>query len=122
MSGSYFELLGLPERFDLARPAIEAAYLDRTREVHPDRFATAAASERVAALQRSMQLNDAYQTLRQPVRRAEYLLNRHGVIDRDFFEALVRERPRKRNRIVEVASAWGVKMRAVSTAASTLAT
>ncbi|MCA9674346.1 MAG: Fe-S protein assembly co-chaperone HscB [Kofleriaceae bacterium] len=79
MSGSYFELLGLPERFDLARPAIEAAYLDRTREVHPDRFATAAASERVAALQRSMQLNDAYQTLRQPVRRAEYLLNRHGV-------------------------------------------
>lgn len=79
MSASYFELLGLPQRFDLDPAALERAYLDRSRETHPDRFAAAPASERRVAVQRSMELNDAYQTLRKPVRRAEYLLARHGL-------------------------------------------
>lgn len=46
------------------------------------------------------------------------LLNRHGVIDREFFEALARERPRKRARIAEVAETWGVKMGSTSTTPS----
>ena len=79
MASSYFELLGLPERFDLDRAAIEHAYLERSKEAHPDRFASAPAGERLAAVQRSIELNDAYKTLRRPTTRAEYLLGRHGL-------------------------------------------
>jgi molecular chaperone HscB len=79
MAADYFELLGLPERFELDPAAIERAYLERTKQTHPDRFATAPAGERLAAVQRSVELNDAYQTLRRPVRRAQYLLSRRGV-------------------------------------------
>jgi molecular chaperone HscB len=78
MSG-YFELLGLPERFVLAPDEIERAYLERSKETHPDRFATAPAGERLAAVQRSVEVQDAYRTLKKPVRRAEYLLARGGL-------------------------------------------
>jgi molecular chaperone HscB len=76
---SHFELLGLPERFELEPAVIERAYLERSKESHPDRFASAPSGERLAAVQRSMAINDAYQTLKRPVRRAEYLLGRQGV-------------------------------------------
>jgi molecular chaperone HscB len=75
-----FELLGLPPRFDLEPDVIERAYFERTKELHPDRFASAPAAERVAALSRSRALNDAYQAIKKPVGRAEYLLERAGVI------------------------------------------
>ena len=74
-----FGLLGLPAQFDLDPKVIEAAFFERSKEVHPDRFATAPAAERVAALSKSRALNDAYQTLKKPVPRAEYLLARAGV-------------------------------------------
>lgn len=75
----YFELLGLPHRYEVDRDALEANYLQRSKQVHPDRFVNAAASERVAALQQSMTLNQAYKTLRKPMSRAEYMLERAGV-------------------------------------------
>jgi molecular chaperone HscB len=78
-SSSYFSLLGLPEQFEQDASAIERAYLERSKETHPDRFASAPAGERLAALQRTMELNDAYKTLKKPVSRAEYLLGRHGL-------------------------------------------
>jgi molecular chaperone HscB len=74
-----FGLLGLPARFDLDATVIEQAFFDRSKELHPDRFANAPAAERVAALSKSRALNDAYQTLKKPVPRAEYLLARAGV-------------------------------------------
>jgi molecular chaperone HscB len=76
---SYFEILGLPERFDLDGAELERAYHERSRALHPDRFATAPAAERVAVLQRSMALNEAYKALKKPQSRAEYLLGRAGV-------------------------------------------
>ena len=69
----------MPAQFDLDPQVIERAFFDRSKELHPDRFASAPASERVAALSRSRALNDAYQTLKKPVARAEYLLARAGV-------------------------------------------
>jgi len=78
-SRSSFDLLGLPERFDLSPDEIERAYLERSKESHPDRFATAPAGERLAAVQRSVEIQDAYRALRKPARRAEYLLSRKGV-------------------------------------------
>ena len=74
-----FELLGLPARYDLPADDIERAYFERSKELHPDRFATAPAAERVAALSRARALNDAYQILKKPAARAEYLLARAGV-------------------------------------------
>jgi molecular chaperone HscB len=66
-------------RFDLDPSVIEAAFFERSKELHPDKHASAPAAERVAVLSRSRALNDAYQTLKKPVSRAEYLLEREGV-------------------------------------------
>jgi molecular chaperone HscB len=76
---SYFEILGLPERYDIDAAELERAYHERSKSLHPDRFAAAPAAERVAALQQSMGLNEAYKALKKPQSRAEYLLRRAGV-------------------------------------------
>ncbi len=78
-SSDAFGLLGLPPQFDLDPQVIERAFHDKSRDVHPDRFASAPAAERVAALSRSRALNDAYKMLKNPVARAEYLLAQAGV-------------------------------------------
>jgi len=74
-----FSLLGLPAQYDLDPQVIERAFFERSKELHADKFATAPAAERVAALSKSRALNDAYQTLKKPMARAEYLLARNGV-------------------------------------------
>lgn len=78
-SRNHFELLGLPRRYRVDPDALERAYRDLQRDVHPDRFATARDSDKRLALQASAHVNDAYRTLRDPVARAEYLLSLHGV-------------------------------------------
>lgn len=79
-SSDAFGLLGLPPRFDVDARALEAAFFERTKELHPDKFVTAPASERVAALSKSRALNDAYQLLKRETSRAEYLLAREGIV------------------------------------------
>lgn len=78
-----FAALGLPVRFDVEPAALEARFRERSREVHPDRFVGAAAAERARALVATRALNDAYQVLRRPARRAEAVLARHGVVISD---------------------------------------
>jgi molecular chaperone HscB len=73
-----FAALGLPRRFDLEPSELEARFRERSRRFHPDRFARADARERRIALDRSTRLNDAHRTLREPRRRAEYLLRLAG--------------------------------------------
>jgi len=58
--------------------AAEATFRELSRRFHPDRFATADPRARRASLQRSVQLNEAWSTVKDPVRRAEYLLHLHG--------------------------------------------
>lgn len=74
-----FALLGLSPHFDVDVAALERAYFENSKELHPDRFASAPAAERIVALTKSRALNDAYQTLKKPVPRAEYLLARAGI-------------------------------------------
>src|SRR5689334_23970530 len=74
-----FALLGLPVAYDVDPAALERAFFERSKAVHPDRVAAAPAAERVAALSRSRALNDAYQLIKRPVPRGEYLLARAGV-------------------------------------------
>lgn len=75
----HFATLDLPRRVDLARDVIERRYLERSREVHPDRFAAAPLSEQRAAMEAASRVNAAYRALRDPVRRAEHLCKLGGV-------------------------------------------
>lgn len=75
---SHFAWFGLPERFALDQPALEAAYRRVQATVHPDRFARALESERRMAMQWATQVNEAYRVLRDPTRRARYLCERRG--------------------------------------------
>jgi molecular chaperone HscB len=70
----HFERLGLPRRFSLDPAALEAAYLGRTRAVHPDFHHTGSGGEQAASEALTAAVNEAYTTLRDPFRRAEHLL------------------------------------------------
>ena len=78
LSADHFRVLGLPRRFDLDAKAAEGRFRALSREVHPDRFATADPRARKFSMQRTVQLNEAWKTLKDPVRRAEYLLSLDG--------------------------------------------
>jgi molecular chaperone HscB len=75
----YFELLGLPRRFAVDLAELEKSYLERSREVHPDRVAGRPADERSGAAGQAMELNQAYRTLKRDLPRAEHLLQLEGV-------------------------------------------
>jgi molecular chaperone HscB len=74
-----FQVLGVERRFAVDLAAVERRYKEMTRVLHPDRFARADARARRASLARSVQLNQAWRTLKDPVRRAEYLLELAGL-------------------------------------------
>lgn len=74
----HFERLGLPRRFALDAAEIERHYLARSRALHPDYHQTASTGEQQASLELSAQLNEAFAVLRDPFRRAEYLLQLEG--------------------------------------------
>ena len=79
LNQNHFELFGLPARFAVDAAALEARYHDLQREVHPDRFAAAPELERRASMQLATRVNEAYQTLKSPLRRAVYILRLRGV-------------------------------------------
>ncbi len=78
-SRNHFALLGLPLRYRVDDRALERAYRNLQRVVHPDRFAAAGDTGKRLALQASARVNEACRTLRDPVARAEYLLSLRGV-------------------------------------------
>ncbi len=75
----YFAFLGLPRRLDIDMALLERRFRELSRQYHPDYFYNAPVKERIAALERSSHLNDAYRTLRNPVSRIEYLLGLEGL-------------------------------------------
>lgn len=78
LNRSHFELLGLPERFDVDPAALQQAYRRLQAAVHPDRFAASGATERRIAMQLATRANEAYRTLADPGLRAAYLCERSG--------------------------------------------
>ncbi len=78
LSQSDFELFGLPARFEQDRAAIDQRWKALQREAHPDRFAAQGASAQRLALQWSVRINEAYQRLKDPLRRAIYLCEMLG--------------------------------------------
>ncbi len=78
-SRNHFELFGLPIQFNLDNPALEQTYRVLQSQVHPDRFANLSQAEQRASMQWSTRINEAYQTLRSPLKRAQYLLQLQGI-------------------------------------------
>lgn len=76
---NHFELFGLPVRFAVDAAELDRCYRELQREVHPDRFATAPDAERRVSMQLATRVNEAYQTLKSPLRRAVYILQMRGV-------------------------------------------
>jgi len=80
---NYFELYGLPVKFELDAAALRAKFLELSRTYHPDRFATAAEATRADALKRSAMNNDAYKILGDADRRMAYLLKLKGALEEE---------------------------------------
>ncbi len=79
LNQNHFELFGTAERFRLDSAALDSRFLELQREVHPDRFAAASQAEQRVSMQLSTRVNEAYQTLKSPLRRAAYLLRLRGI-------------------------------------------
>jgi molecular chaperone HscB len=78
LQSSDFELFGLPERFAQDRAAIDARWKDLQREAHPDRFSAQGAAAQRVAMQWSARINEAYQRLKDPLKRAAYVCELRG--------------------------------------------
>ncbi|KVE34949.1 Fe-S protein assembly co-chaperone HscB [Burkholderia sp. BDU5] len=79
LKDSHFDLFRLPVQFALDEHALDAAYRTVQSQVHPDRFAAAGDAQKRIAMQWATRANEAYQTLRDPLKRATYLLTLRGV-------------------------------------------
>ncbi|MGL5302763.1 MAG: co-chaperone HscB [Aeromonas sp.] len=75
---NHFELFGLVEGFELDTHQLADTYRRLQTQFHPDRFASASKGEQLVAVQHAAQINDAFTTLKSPLRRAEYLLFLRG--------------------------------------------
>lgn len=76
---TYFDLLSLPQQYDLDLALLEKHYRKMQSEVHPDKFVTATPAQRLHSMQMATLANEAYQTLKHPTARARYLLKLQGI-------------------------------------------
>mgnify|MGYP006280424411 FL=1 len=73
-----FSLFQLPRGYRLDRSLLDARWKDLQREAHPDKFAAQGAASQRVALQWSVRINEAYQRLKDPLKRAAYLCELGG--------------------------------------------
>ena len=78
-SKNYFELFGLPVGFIVDGDALAERYRELQRVIHPDRYANATEQERLLSMQGAARINEALQTLKDPIARGCYLLSLHGI-------------------------------------------
>ncbi|MFC7514321.1 Fe-S protein assembly co-chaperone HscB [Herbaspirillum sp. GCM10030257] len=76
---NHFELFHLPQKFAIDMAALDAAYHEVQNQVHPDKFTNAGDTEKRVAMQWATRANEAYQTLKNPFKRAAYLCELNGV-------------------------------------------
>jgi molecular chaperone HscB len=75
---NFFTLLNLPEAFVVDLKILDQHYQAIQKEIHPDRFASLNDEAKMESVKKTAQVNDAYQTLKSSIRRAEYLLHLYG--------------------------------------------
>jgi molecular chaperone HscB len=76
---NHFDLFQLPQQFALDSAALDRAYRNVQGQVHPDKFVSASEAEQRVAMQWATRANEAYLTLKSPLKRASYLCELHGV-------------------------------------------
>ncbi|BAF61647.1 Fe-S protein assembly co-chaperone HscB [Candidatus Vesicomyidisocius calyptogenae] len=76
---NYFELFSIKPDFNISIINLNAEYQKQIVKFHPDRFITSSAKERVLALQNTSLINTAFDTLKSPLNRANYLLELNGI-------------------------------------------
>jgi molecular chaperone HscB len=74
----FFALFGLPRRFALDMAELEVLYRDMQARVHPDKYASAGEADKRLAMQLATHANEAYLTLKSPLKRGQYLLHLAG--------------------------------------------
>ncbi|MBL8658989.1 MAG: Fe-S protein assembly co-chaperone HscB [Rhodospirillales bacterium] len=74
----HFARLDLTPTFDVDADSLDRGYFDAQRRLHPDRFATRTPRERAFSQLQAVSLNEAYETLKDPLRRADYLVTLKG--------------------------------------------
>jgi molecular chaperone HscB len=79
LNDSHFDLFHLPAQFALDTQSLDDAYRTVQAQVHPDRFAAAGDAQKRIAMQWATRTNEAYRTLRDPLKRATYLLSLRGI-------------------------------------------
>jgi len=75
----YFSFFGLPPKLELDVVTLEKDFYELSRRLHPDLNAQSGSQEQEWSLEQSSLLNDAYRTLRDPIKRTQYLLRLEGV-------------------------------------------
>jgi molecular chaperone HscB len=78
-TSNYFELFGLKPEFAIDIATLETNFRKIQSESHPDRFVTATSSQKMQSMQLATLANEAYQTLKKPANRAQYLLEQQGI-------------------------------------------
>ncbi|MDY7573098.1 Fe-S protein assembly co-chaperone HscB [Actimicrobium sp. CCI2.3] len=76
---NHYQLFHLPQQFGIDAGALDQAYRDVQGQVHPDRFVNGSDAEKRVAMQWATRANEAYQTLRNPLKRAAYLCELNGI-------------------------------------------
>ena len=104
---NYFAIFNAPVTFNVDLSALAVLYRDLQKLDHPDRFASGSDKEKRVAMQKSSHLNLAYQTLKDPVTRAQYMLQLEGVVtnaetDTTMDTAFLMEQMEIREAIAEV--------------------
>ncbi len=75
---NYYDFFGIGRKLTVDAAALQQKFYELNRQWHPDRFSRKSAQEQAEALEATAILNDGYRTLRDPVKRAEYLLTEEG--------------------------------------------
>lgn len=78
LSKNFFRFFGLDQKLVIDLPDLQKRFYELSRKWHPDKFSRKSAGEQAEALEATAVLNDGYRTLRDPVKRAEYLLAEEG--------------------------------------------
>ncbi|MGX9461577.1 co-chaperone HscB [Shewanella sp. A14] len=76
---NYFDLFNVVPAFDIDTALLAERYRELQRAVHPDKFANDTEQQKLLSVQRTAQVNDGYQTLKNPLRRAEHILSLRGI-------------------------------------------
>jgi molecular chaperone HscB len=106
---NYFELFGLPVTFDLNIADLAERYRELQHNVHPDKFSHASAQERRLSIQMTSYVNEAFQALKDPLKRGRYLLHLQGIetdeeTDTVMDPAFLAEQMELRERLEEIRS------------------